>query len=372
MKMTSFRPGSRARARLTPILILTALAALPIAPAAFADIGYDFVTVSFGFSGNADDVGDIGGVEYTYSIGEYDVTLNQYVTFLNAVAQTDPYSLYNPSLATDLNVAGIKRKGASGHYTYAVIGSGSRPVTYVSWFDAARFCNWLQNGQPAGLGEVAASTEQGAYTLNGANSGIILKNANAVYWIPSGSEWYKAAYYHPQIGTVYSFVPAGYYQYATQANASEVPGNYLPAKNKAGTENANYYNGLYSVTQSSVYSSSQNFLTDVGAFKNSPSYYGTYDQNGDVSQWNDEVFNGNPQTRGAWGGSWSGGSSAMYSYFTTANSADPRTGNSTLGFRVASSGATSAPAAAVSVGTQVIKARTTVPAHPSAPARGKR
>ena len=364
MKITTSRPGSRARARLTHILILAAIAAFRIAPAASADIGYSFGPI--GNPDNADDVGDIGGVSYTYYIGIYAVTLTQYAAFLNAVAQTDRYSLYNPSMATDLNVAGIKRKGTSGKYTYAVIGSGARPVTYVSWFDAARFCNWLQNGQPAGLGEVAGSTEQGAYTLNGANSGIILKNASAVYWIPTGSEWYKAAYYYPQHWISFDYIPAGYYLYATKS--TNPPGN----DKKAGTNDANYYNGLYSVTQSSSYSSSQQYLTDVGAFKNSSSWYGPYDLNGDVSQWNDEVFNGNPQTRGAWGGSWSGGASAMESYDTTANSYDPRTGNSTLGFRVASSSATSAPAAAVSAGTQVIKAQTALPAHPGAAARGKK
>jgi formylglycine-generating enzyme required for sulfatase activity len=40
--------------------------------------------------------------------------------------------------------------GDSGSLTYAVIGTGTRPVTYVSWFDAARFCNWLHNGRSTG------------------------------------------------------------------------------------------------------------------------------------------------------------------------------------------------------------------------------
>ena len=49
-------------------------------------------------------------------------------------------------------------------------GSANKPITIVSWFDAARFCNWLHNGQGSG------STETGAYTLNGAMSGIYMKN----------------------------------------------------------------------------------------------------------------------------------------------------------------------------------------------------
>ena len=66
----------------------------------------------------------------------------------------------------------------------------------MSWFDAARFCNWMHNGQQTGAG-ADLTAETGAYTLNGATSGIITKNVNATVWIPSESEWYKAAYYDP-------------------------------------------------------------------------------------------------------------------------------------------------------------------------------
>ena len=62
------------------------LAGVLAAPSAFADIGYQFVTV--GDAGNANDTATgslYGGVSYTYAIGQYDVTLNQYTTFLNAV-----------------------------------------------------------------------------------------------------------------------------------------------------------------------------------------------------------------------------------------------------------------------------------------------
>ena len=38
----------------------------------------------------------------------------------------------------------------------------------------------------------------------------------------------------------------------------------------------------FSVTQSSSYISNQNYLTAVGSFTGSKSYYGTYDQSGDV------------------------------------------------------------------------------------------
>src|SRR5262245_41345941 len=40
----------------------------------------------------------IGQVAYSYRMGKYDVTLAQYTQFLNAVAKTDTYNLYDPFL----------------------------------------------------------------------------------------------------------------------------------------------------------------------------------------------------------------------------------------------------------------------------------
>lgn len=56
--------------------------------------------------------------------------------------------------------SGITRSGSSGSYIYSVIpGRGDRPVCWVNWYDAARFCNWLHNGKGTG------DTEIGAYNF---------------------------------------------------------------------------------------------------------------------------------------------------------------------------------------------------------------
>ena len=39
------------------------------------------------------------------------------------------------------------------------------------------------------------------------------------------------------------------------------------------------------MTQAGTYDANQNYLTDVGAFTNSMSYYGTFDQTGNVWEW---------------------------------------------------------------------------------------
>jgi len=254
---------------------------------------------------NTADVPGIGSVSYVYDIASTGVTLNQYTEFLNAVAKTDSYGLYNTNMATDLNVAGIARVGENGSYTYTVIGSGLRPVTYVSWFDAARFANWMANGQRTGVQD-GTTTENGAYSLWGANSGVnFTKNAinpntsaATTYWIPSENEWYKAAYYEvvddPESGEQIG----KYWLYPTRSDLK--PGNLIGGD----LNQANYKpdGGVYSVTQDTHYSASQNYLSDVGAFTNSESYYVTYDQGGNVWEWNDAVIKG--IDRGLRGGSW--------------------------------------------------------------------
>jgi formylglycine-generating enzyme len=268
-------------------------------------------------------------VPYDYSIGKYEVTLAQYTTFLNAVAATDSFSLYNASMATDLNSAGIAQSGTSGSFTYSVIGTGTRPVTFVSWFDAARFCNWLHNGRPSGAQD-ATTTENGAYPLNGAITGVtITRQWGAKYWIPSEDEWYKAAHHDPR--TAASGGPTGddfYWLYPTGSDS--VPGNTIGPLSLAN--HANFFTTVYSVTQSGSYSASQNYLTAAGSYPGSADFYGTFDQGGNVLEWNDAVIS--DTFRGLRGGSWFGSGFNLRSSLRF--DSNPGDGNSSIGFRVAS------------------------------------
>jgi formylglycine-generating enzyme required for sulfatase activity len=229
-------------------------------------------------------------------------------------------------MATQLNSAGISRSGASGSYSYTPIGSPQHPVTFVNWGDAARFANWLKNGQPTGL-QTAGTTEDGSYTLNGATSEAALlaitRNAGATWVIPSESEWYKAAY-HQNDG-----VTNNYWTYPTESNS--VPVSEPPA---GGANSANFRDGTtgFAVTGSTSYDSNQNYLTDVGAYASSSSPYGTFDQAGNAWEWNEALIS-DSNFRGIRAGSWFDGAFSLGSFSQGYEHANGE--YSTVGFRVA-------------------------------------
>ena len=270
----------------------TVVASLVFASSVFisnvsASVIIDYITV--GNLGNAADTTGYGAVGYEYQIGKYEVTNAQYAEFLNAKASTDSHGLYNSSMSS----YGITRIGSSGSYTYAVTsGMENRPVVYVSWFDAARFSNWLSNGQGNG------DTETGSYNLNGASSGLILPIADAKIRLPSEDEWYKAAYYNGATSS-YSLYPNG--------------------QNSITTADANFFSGA---------------PTDVGSYSSDPSSYGTFDQGGNVWEWNDRIWN-NDQRKwrgGGWNGTYGGGVELGKSFY---QSGAPTWQDNSLGFRLA-------------------------------------
>ena len=256
-------------------------------------------TVTVGNPGNSPDdevmVDDgstgYGAVAHTYNIGKFEVTAGQYTVFLNAVAATDTYGLYNTSMDDIPSGCQITRSGTSGSYTYDFSGRPSgteadwtnRPVNYVTWGDAARFSNWLHNGQPTGAQDLT-TTEDGSYFLNGAVTDTELltvdRKPDATWVVPSEDEWYKAAYHHND------GVTGNYWVHPTKSD--EVPTWEPPPGTDMANASANYLSGS---GENPYVIGSPYYRTEVGAYDGKPSDspYGTFDQGGNVWEWNESI-----------------------------------------------------------------------------------
>jgi formylglycine-generating enzyme len=272
-------------------------------------------TVSVGDPGNAGNAGYYGAVAYNYQIGKYEVTVAQYCEFLNAKATTtDSYGLWNSTMSSD-PVGGIDRSGSAGSYSYAVkTGHANNPAVYVTWYDAMRFANWLNNGQGAN-----GDTETGVYAITGSGPDwtvSIPSAAQRATWAASfGKHWllesyqegYKAAYYKG------GGVNAGYWSYATRSNTQ--PTSQAPP---GGANSANFCDDTtgFALTGTRSFDSNFDYLTDVGSYANSPGPYGTFDQNGNAQEWTDWDA-GKPYAYGL-GGHWCyAGNYAMSTAYTS-------------------------------------------------------
>lgn len=300
--------------RLIPSLLLAVFLSLASSLSAVPLITIETVPVA-DTNNPADPVGQVGQVAYPYLIGKYDVTVGQYLSFLNAVA-TKPKAIKNagvskavenlwiPQMSSTkaksyVTTTGLIQRTGAGTavqpYIYteqvdttwdAQFGTNSshlRPMFEISWFRAARFANWMHNGATNG-----ADTEQGAYALHGAMTGAFQRSTNATWWIPSEDEWYKAAYYDPNTA-------GGYHDFPTRADSTNFPIAEAPP---GGTNSANYSGALPDGQK----------LTPAGAYSNSSSFYGLYDVAGPLWEWNDAIYTnakGIGETRGMRGGSWS-------------------------------------------------------------------
>ena len=176
----------------------------------------------------------VGGVKNRYQIGELEVTVAQYVAFLNTAnyGLTNPPRLYTTQESATRwprfgSINFDQRAPRGTRYSVAYPQWANKPYGFATFGRAARFVNALQNGTLLSKKtsrangrtittyrvQLSARTETGMYDLGVTRpSGGSGRKASKGFVIPSQNEWMKAAYYDPKGGGTDS-----YWKYPTNA-----------------------------------------------------------------------------------------------------------------------------------------------------------
>lgn len=275
------------------------------APAGVLSINYSTMA-QVSVSATANQSADNLILNSPFNISNYEVTNEQYAAFLNAIANIDSFKLYNPLMSS----IGIKKDSNSSSLIYSVdSGMGNYPITFVSWYDAARFANWLANGKPTGAQD-STTTENGVYDLA---SPTMVRNAinpntglPPTHWLLNESEWYTSAYLKSDFSDIW--------KYPTQSDK---------APDASGSDPTNFAN----------FGNTFGGPTPVGFFDQSPGPFGTFDQGGNVREWTEtlDTSTGTPM-RIIRGGSWADPLDAMRA--DESHIADPNHEDDKTGFRI--------------------------------------
>jgi hypothetical protein len=171
---------------------------------------------------------EVGGVPYEYGIGKGEVTVEQYVAFLNTVDpfgrnQLDLYSEDESGAAWprfgQIDYSALARAGK--HYTAAAPEWNDKPYGFADFLRAARFDNSVANGKVLSRTSSSSNgfdyvtyrvrlsprTGTGMYDMH---KRAPVRTKKSGFVIPSQNEWIKAAYYDPKGGGTFS-----YWQYPT-------------------------------------------------------------------------------------------------------------------------------------------------------------
>jgi hypothetical protein len=168
----------------------------------------------------------VGGVGYRYGIGELEVTVGQWVRFLNAVdpSGADRHDLYDPTESASGwpkygQVDFAARAPRARHYSIAYPEWADKPYGFANFLRAARFVNALDNGRllsrrASGSGpfryvtyrvRLSRQTERGMYDLAREKRSGATRARKTGFVVPSQDEWIKAAYFDPNGGGTYSY-----------------------------------------------------------------------------------------------------------------------------------------------------------------------
>lgn len=217
-----------------------------------------------------------GAVGYNYSIGKYEITNSEYTRFLNAAdpSGANTLALYDSQMESSQH-GGITFDPARpiGSRYRVKSNAALRPVNFVSYWSALRYCNWLHNGARSG-----DDIQSGAYTLTGTapipdNASTVARSASAKFFLPTTDEWYRAAYFanDDTIGGIGLW--ADYPVTSNTINTTPPPGN---------AQSANLHPGGLVIPA----------LRPVGSYSEACSPFGAKDMAGNVRELTEAPFPG--------------------------------------------------------------------------------
>jgi formylglycine-generating enzyme required for sulfatase activity len=222
----------------------------------------DFVTI--GNPGNAADTtgnpNPAGSVAYIYNIGKYEVSRGQ-IDKANAAG------------SLGITMYDMTSYGGNGV---------NKPATGVSWYEAAKYVNWLNTSTgwtTAYKFDGSGNFQLWSSTDAGYNANNMFRNSLAKYVIASTDEWYKAAY--GNLDGTWNNYPTGS-DNSPDAVASGTAANTAVYMGQSGPADINNAGGL--------------------------SPYGTMAQGGNVCEWMESAYDVNNNIadwpRGVRGGQW--------------------------------------------------------------------
>ena len=273
----------------------------------------------------------VGGVAYGYEIGQVEVTVRQYVAFLNTV---DPFGKNRRDLYVDsMNPSTWPKYGsirllrgesvaASAHYEVAYPEWADKPIGFANFLRAASFANALTNGDVLSHSTAAENgfevtttrvrlsrnITKGMYDLRAHDRGATRARSTG-FVVPSQNEWIKAAYYDPKGGGTFSYwiYPTGPLKapkasklsatgnvvnaatqplstYTPRGPRGSFPPTWCPTQAGDGCESTNPL-GLSAQDYGSKYEAN---VSTVGQTR-TRSPWGTLDQGGNVVEWTDTI-----------------------------------------------------------------------------------
>ncbi|MDG1357289.1 MAG: SUMF1/EgtB/PvdO family nonheme iron enzyme [Akkermansiaceae bacterium] len=214
------------------ICLIHACSSASAAVISHGDTSIEIAFVDIGYADNNADTSGFGSVAYDYLISKYEITSNDWLAVTTADSDIETGSASDPH-------------------------NGLQPTSEVSWYEAAKFANWLTSGDAL----------SGAYKFSDSNTFISVDRDSAadiyqtIYVLPTEDEWYKAAYYKSD--------GSGYTAYAT--------GDTIPV---SGTD-ANYRATVGSPAGAA-------WSVGDGTEENN----GTYDMGGNIWEWTESAYDG--------------------------------------------------------------------------------